>query len=64
MKQREIIKVPCGLRYISEWPGFDFPKGPHIMNKTLTEELTQAKKSVKRCEDRLAEFNKTVGLKS
>lgn len=35
---KNIIEVPSGIRYISDWEDFNkiFPKEPHIMDKTIT----------------------------
>ena len=29
------ISVPDGIKYISDWPGFDYPKGHCIIDKTI-----------------------------
>ena len=31
----EEINVPAGIRYISEWQGFNLPNYPHIMDKQI-----------------------------
>lgn len=36
MKNKTIIKVPKGVRYIGNWKGFNLPQEPHIMDKTIT----------------------------
>lgn len=33
---KTIINVPPGIRYISEWEGFNLPNYPHIMDKQIT----------------------------
>ena len=33
---KTIIKVPPGIRYISEWEGFQLPEYPHILDKQIT----------------------------
>lgn len=34
--ERKIIEVPENIRYISEWPGFNLPDHPCIINKKIT----------------------------
>ena len=31
-----ILDVPAGIRYISDWEGFELPEFPHIIDKQVT----------------------------
>ena len=32
---KQVIQVPAGIRYISQWNGFSLPEFPHIMDKQI-----------------------------
>ena len=34
--EKFILDVPAGIRYISDWEGFELPETPTIINKQIT----------------------------